>query len=190
MKHIRKGIAKRAAMTRAYSCGQKKMAESMYSDCYQYGYTEQYNISEYDCIDLSGQIIKAIEEVCPGPLTTMKYLQKLADQEINNWMGIYGTDRGHAIEWVTPSGFPVVYECYRTRPAKVDCYALIRLMVKSALNMSLGKRQISLIGVALCAALALTLFTAWTHLTWHLLLLIGIATLVLCMTRLARMLLT
>ena len=122
MKHIRKGIAKRAAMTRAYSCGQKKMAESMYSDCYQYGYTEQYNISEFDCLDLSGQIIKAIEEVCPGPLTTMKYLQKLADQEINNWMSMYGTDRGHAIEWVTPSGFPVVYECYRTRPAKVDCY--------------------------------------------------------------------
>ena len=122
MKHIRKGIAKRAAMTRAYSCGQKKMAESMFSDCYQYGFTDQYDISEYDCVDLSGQIIKAIEEVCPGPLTTMKYLQKLADQEISNWMDMYGTDRGHAIEWVTPSGFPVVYECYRTRPAKVDCY--------------------------------------------------------------------
>ena len=30
MKHIRKGIAKRAAMTRAYSCGQEKMSESMY----------------------------------------------------------------------------------------------------------------------------------------------------------------
>jgi len=122
MKHIRKGIAKRAAMTRAYSCGQKKMAESMYSDCYQYGYTKDYDISEYDCIDLSGQIIKAIEEVCPGPLTTMKYLQRLADQEITNWMGLYGTDRGHGIEWTTPSGFPVIYECYRTRPAKVDCY--------------------------------------------------------------------
>jgi hypothetical protein len=122
MKHIRKGIAKRAAMTRAYSCGQKKMSESMFSDCYQYGYTDEYNISEYDCIDLSGQIIKAIEEVCPGPLTTMKYLQKLADQEINNWMGMYGTDRGQGIEWTTPSGFPVIYECYRTRPAKVDCY--------------------------------------------------------------------
>jgi DNA-directed RNA polymerase len=122
MKHIRKGIAKRAAMTRAYSCGQKKMSESMYSDCYQYGYTDDYNISEYDCIDLSGQIIKAIEEVCPGPLETMKYLQRLADQEITNWMTLYGTDRGHAIEWTTPSGFPVIYECYRTRPAKVDCY--------------------------------------------------------------------
>jgi hypothetical protein len=122
MKHIRKGIAKRAAMTRAYSCGQKKMSESMFSDCYQYGYTDEYNISEYDCIDLSGQIIKAIEEVCPGPLTTMKYLQKLADQEINNWMCMYGTDRGQGIEWTTPSGFPVIYECYRTRPAKVDCY--------------------------------------------------------------------
>ena len=122
MKHIRKGIAKRAAMTRAYSCGQKKMAESMYSDCYQYGFTGTYSITERDCEDLSGQVIKAIEEVCPGPLRTMKYLQRLADQEISNWMKLYGTDRGRGIEWETPSGFPVVYECYRDRPAKVDCY--------------------------------------------------------------------
>ena len=122
MKHIRKGIAKRAAMTRAYSCGQKKMAESMYSDCYQYGYTGTYNITERDCEDLSGQVIRAIEQVCPGPLETMRYLQRLADQEIANWLDMYGTDRGHAIEWTTPSGFPVIYECYRTRPAKIDCY--------------------------------------------------------------------
>jgi len=122
MKHIRKGIAKRAAMTRAYSCGQKKMSESMYSDCYQYGYTYDYSITERDCDDLSGQVIRAIEEVCPGPLETMRYLQRLADQEIINWMNKYGTDRGHAIEWQTPSGFPVIYECYRTRPAKIDCY--------------------------------------------------------------------
>jgi len=122
MKHIRKGIAKRAAMTRAYSCGQKKMSESMYSDCYQYGFTKDYNISAYDCDDLSNQVIRAIQEVCPGPLDTMKYLQRLADQEIVNWLQTYGTDRGKGIEWTTPSGFPVIYECYRTRPAKVDCY--------------------------------------------------------------------
>ena len=122
MKHIRKGIAKRGAMTRAYSCGQKKMSESMYSDCYQFGYTEQYNISTWDCDELSNQVIRAIQEVCPGPLNTMRYLQRLADQEIVNWGRDYGTDRGKGIEWVTPSGFPVIYECYRTRPAKVDCY--------------------------------------------------------------------
>jgi len=122
MKHIRKGIAKRAAMTRAYSCGQKKMSESMYSDCYQYGFTKDYNISAYDCDELSNQVIRAIQEVCPGPLDTMKYLQRLADQEIVNWLQTYGTDRGKGIEWLTPSGFPVIYECYRTRPAKVDCY--------------------------------------------------------------------
>jgi len=122
MKHIRKGIAKRAAMTRAYSCGQKKMSESMYSDCYQYGYTEEYNINTWDCDELSNQVIRSIQEVCPGPLETMRYLQRLAEQEITNWMRVYGTDRGHGIEWTTPSGFPVVYECYRTRPVKVDCY--------------------------------------------------------------------
>jgi len=122
MKHIRKGIAKRAAMTRAYSCGQKKMSESMYSDCYQYGFTTDYNISTWDCDELSSQVIRAIQEVCPGPLDTMKYLQRLADQEITNWFQQYGTDRGKGIEWTTPSGFPVIYECYRTRPAKVDCY--------------------------------------------------------------------
>jgi DNA-directed RNA polymerase len=122
MKHIRKGIAKRAAMTRAYSCGQKKMSESMYSDCYQYGFTNDYNISTWDCDELSSQVIRAIQEVCPGPLDTMKYLQRLADQEITNWYKQYGTDRGKGIEWTTPSGFPVIYECYRTRPVKVDCY--------------------------------------------------------------------
>ena len=122
MKHIRKGIAKRGAMTRAYSCGQKKMSESMYSDCYQFGYTDQYNISTWDCDELSNQVIRAIQEVCPGPLDTMRYLQRLADQEITNWSNMYGTDRGKGIEWLTPSGFPVIYECYRTRPAKVDCY--------------------------------------------------------------------
>ena len=122
MKHIRKGIAKRGAMTRAYSCGQKKMSESMYSDCYQYGFTKDYNINTWDCDELSFQVIKAIEEVCPGPLETMRYLQRLADQEISNWYKIYGTDRGKGIEWETDSGFPVIYECYRTRPAKIDCY--------------------------------------------------------------------
>lgn len=122
MKHIRKGIAKRGAMTRAYSCGQKKMSESMYSDCYQFGFTTEYNISTWDCDELSSQVIRAIQEVCPGPLETMRYLQKLADQEITNWYKQYGTDRGQGIEWTTPSGFPVVYECYRTRPVKVDCY--------------------------------------------------------------------
>ena len=122
MKHIRKGIAKRGAMTRAYSCGQKKMSESMYSDCYQFGFTTEYNISTWDCDELSNQVIRAIQEVCPGPLETMRYLQRLADQEITNWYQDYGTDRGKGIEWITPSGFPVVYECYRTRPVKVDCY--------------------------------------------------------------------
>jgi DNA-directed RNA polymerase len=122
MKHIRKGIAKRGAMTRAYSCGQKKMSESMYSDCYQFGFTTEYNISTWDCDELSNQVIRAIQEVCPGPLETMRYLQRLADQEITNWYQDYGTDRGKGIEWITPSGFPVIYECYRTRPAKVDCY--------------------------------------------------------------------
>ena len=122
MKHIRKGIAKRGAMTRAYSCGQKKMSESMYSDCYQFGYTKDYNISTWDCDELSSQVIRAIQDVCPGPLDTMRYLQKLADKEITNWFDTFGTDRGKGIEWETASGFPVIYECYRTRPAKVDCY--------------------------------------------------------------------
>lgn len=122
MKDIRKGIAKRAAMTRAYSCGQQKMSQSMYSDCYQYGFTENYNITEWDCDELASQVIRAINEVCPGPLETMRYLQHKANQEINNWMTTYGTDRGYGIRWVTPSGFPVIYECYRTRPQKVDCY--------------------------------------------------------------------
>ena len=38
MKHIRKGIAKRGSMTRAYSAGAQKIAENMYLDCHVEGY--------------------------------------------------------------------------------------------------------------------------------------------------------
>ena len=35
----------------------------------------KYGIEEKDCYKLAGQLIKAINEVCPGPLKTMAYLQ-------------------------------------------------------------------------------------------------------------------
>jgi DNA-directed RNA polymerase len=104
MKHIRKGIAKRGSMTRAYSAGKKKIQSNMYDDCHVEGYTNKYNITEADTDLLAGNLIKAINTVCSGPLKTTKYLQKIIDHELNS--GEQG------IEWVTPSGFPVKYKVY------------------------------------------------------------------------------
>ena len=71
MKHIRKGISKRGAMTRAYSAGHLAIALNMYADCYAEGFHSKYDITMSDCTDLSYNLIKAIDEVCPGPLETM-----------------------------------------------------------------------------------------------------------------------
>jgi DNA-directed RNA polymerase len=104
MKSIRKGIAKRGSMTRAYSAGKKRIAKNMFDDCHVEGYTSKFNITEKECDKLSGNLINAINTVCDGPLKTSKYLQKIAEHELNN-------DRNH-LTWVTPSGFPVIYKAY------------------------------------------------------------------------------
>ena len=77
MKHVRKGIAKRAVMTRAYSAGKDKIAESMYQDCHQYRYTDEFDIDMLDCEDLSDNMYELIKDVCPGATTTMGFLQSL-----------------------------------------------------------------------------------------------------------------
>lgn len=110
MKKIRKGISKRGSMTRAYSAGAQKIAENMYNDCKQAGYVEQYGITEDHCKGLARDLVKAIQLVCPGPLKTMKFLQKLANKKLDEgW---------NYITWVTPSGFPVVYTCYHKKSEK------------------------------------------------------------------------
>jgi DNA-directed RNA polymerase, mitochondrial len=102
MKHIRKGIAKRGSMTRAYSAGKTRIAKNMYDDCHVEGFTVKYNITENDCEELAGNLIKAINQVCAGPLKTTKFLQKIAEHELNNGR--------KQLEWSTPSGFPVIYK--------------------------------------------------------------------------------
>jgi len=82
---IRKLISKRATMTRAYSAGAQTIAESMYSDCVQAGADDLYNITQIDCDELAVHILKAIEEVCPGSQTTMKFLQDLAQWELGTF---------------------------------------------------------------------------------------------------------
>ena len=82
---IRKLISKRATMTRAYSAGAQTIAESMYSDCVQAGADDQYNITQIDCDELAVHILKAIEAVCPGSQTTMKFLQDLAQWELGTF---------------------------------------------------------------------------------------------------------
>ena len=110
MKHIRKGIAKRGSMTRAYSAGALKIAENMYLDCHVEGYTKKYKITKEDCVELSKNLVKAIDTVCAGPLQTMKFLQKIAEQEIGSELAIK-TGR-KCMEWTTPSGFPVEYKAF------------------------------------------------------------------------------
>ena len=104
MKHIRKGIAKRGSMTRAYSAGKQRIAKNMYDDCHVEGFTVKYNIDQDQCNDLASNLIKAINTVCAGPLKTTKYLQKIAEHELNSGR--------NNISWHTPSGFPVVYKAY------------------------------------------------------------------------------
>jgi len=110
MKHIRKGITKRGSMTRAYSAGALKIAENMYLDCHVEGYLDKYNITEDDCLMLSRKLVRAIDEVCAGPLQTMKFLQKIAESQIAS---DYAKDNKlKSIKWTTPSGFPVIYESF------------------------------------------------------------------------------
>jgi len=121
------------------------MSESMYSDCYTEGYLEKYNITASDCDELSANLIKAIDKVCPGPLNTMKYLQKVAAFELGKYE--YEDEDGNRISknrthkekltpvlvegngskflrWKTPSGFPVKYEAWAQR--SVQCKGQIK----------------------------------------------------------------
>lgn len=116
MRDIRKGIAKRAAMTRAYSCGAKRMSVSMYADCYKEGYTEKYGITMIDCIGLSQYIIKAIDRVCPGPLATMAFLQEAAVHQVGYRKEI--DDKNVHLQWWTPSEFLVIYQRNRQEAIK------------------------------------------------------------------------
>ena len=107
MKAIRKGIAKRGSMTRAYSAGQRKIAENMYYDCKTEGYTKKYRITKDDCDLLAKNLILAINDTCVGPLKTMKFLQKVTDFIISSGET--------CLQWTTPSGFPVMYEVWKQK---------------------------------------------------------------------------
>jgi hypothetical protein len=107
MKAIRKGLAKRGSMTRAYSAGQKKIGANMYYDCKVEGYDTKYNITEDDCTPLSKQLILAINDTCVGPLKTMKFIQKMTDHILSTG--------ATCTSWTTPSGFPVLYEVWRQK---------------------------------------------------------------------------
>ena len=85
MKEVRKGIAKRAVMTRAYSAGKEKISDSMYKDCHSLGYTTSFNISMLDCVELGGSIYDLIKDICPGATKTMKFLQDLASFQLGTW---------------------------------------------------------------------------------------------------------
>ena len=110
MKHIRKGISKRGSMTRAYSAGAAKIGENMWFDCRAEDYHELYGITEEHCMKLAKILVKAINNVCPGPLKTMGYLQSLA--------GVAIAQGAETLTWTTPSGFDVDYTCYYSKRCK------------------------------------------------------------------------
>lgn len=112
MKKIRKGISKRGSMTRAYSAGAQKIADNMFNDLRKEGYDIEYTITEKHCKGFSHDLVKAIAAVCPGPLETMKYLQRLAQVVLMQGQT--------SISWVTPSGFFVNYEKFYERQEKVE----------------------------------------------------------------------
>jgi len=82
MKHIRKGITKRATMVRQYAAGTSRIADNMYEDCYTEGFTSQYNIDMFDCTLLSRSVIQAINTVCPSADTVKTFLQQLSAYEL------------------------------------------------------------------------------------------------------------
>lgn len=85
MSEIRKAIAKRGTMTRAYSAGATTMAENMYKDCHKEGYTKKYNISMLDCEGLAKELYALIGDVCPGATQTMDFLQDLVMFELGEF---------------------------------------------------------------------------------------------------------
>ena len=107
MKKIRKGVSKRGSMTRAYSAGAQKISENMFQDCIKYDYCVEYGITEEVCKGLARDLVKAIKLVCPGPLRTMKFLQQLATDRLDQGYGY--------LTWTSPSGFPVIYTCNHQR---------------------------------------------------------------------------
>ena len=112
MKHIRKGIAKRGSMTKAYSAGEKKIAENMWVDVVKEGFDTRYNIAYKDCELLAKELVGAIKDVCPGPLDTMKFLQKLAAAKLSEGKNV-------KISWKSPSGFPITQEYLQMVPVKM-----------------------------------------------------------------------
>ena len=65
----------------------------------------------YLCFKLADLLIKAIRNVCPGPLRTMGYLQALSLHQ----RGLAGVAIGQGADrltWTTPSGFEVDYTCF------------------------------------------------------------------------------
>lgn len=107
MKDIRKGISKRGSMVRFYSAGVKRIEENMKADCDNFGFSQKYKLTEEDFELLSKTLVKAVKNVCPGPLNTMSWLQTLVGSHIE--------EGNEDFRWVTPSGFPAIFTSYQDK---------------------------------------------------------------------------
>ena len=112
MNLIRKGISKRGSMVRGYSAGRGKINDNMIADCRKYGMTEKYNITEADTFTLAGDLIDAVNIICPGPLQIKNLLQDVASYALS-------LPDCKGLDWVTPSGFPVHYSYFLTEENRV-----------------------------------------------------------------------
>ena len=88
MKVVRKGISKRACLSRLYSAGAVKIAENMYADLHKDGYDIKYNISMLDCMALARKLTKIIDKENEGASKVMSYLQALTSHELGTYYHI------------------------------------------------------------------------------------------------------
>jgi DNA-directed RNA polymerase len=103
-------LIKRPAMTFAYSVTTQGMADQLaevYGEIHRvpnadgtYGYPAP---SDAAAKYLAGHIMDAAKEILPRPAAAMKFIRKLAGQ---------CADKGKALEWTSPTGFPVVNQYY------------------------------------------------------------------------------
>ena len=54
-------------------------------DCKADDFHEIYDLTEEHCKGFGKDLIKAIDQVCPGPLDTMEYMQDLATYELGKY---------------------------------------------------------------------------------------------------------
>jgi DNA-directed RNA polymerase len=113
-KKVRK-LIKTPAMSYAYSATPGGMADQLKDVCKDlrldpWPYDKDRPEGKRDgCHYLAGKIIEACRELLKEPTKVMEYIQGITRHR---------TDRGLFLEWITPSGFPVLNRAHKPKEAK------------------------------------------------------------------------